>query len=51
MLAGMGFMTGNTVTGTHRTMAMTLGENFGLMAVKAETADTGTITTELKTHG
>ncbi len=51
MLTGMGFMTGNTVTGSHRAMAVTLCEDFGFMAVKTETADTGAIAPELKTHG
>lgn len=51
MFTGMGFMAGNTVTRAHRAVAMALGEDLGFMAVKTETADTGAITPQLKTHG
>ena len=51
MLACMGLVAGNTITGAHRSMAMTLGENFGLMTGKAKAAHTGTIAPQLKAHG
>ncbi len=47
----MGVMAGNTVTGTYRAMTMALGEDLRLMAVKAEAADTGAVTPQLKAHG
>ena len=50
MLAGMGPMTGYTVSGAHGPMPMGFGKDLGLMAVEAEAADTGTVPTQLKTH-